>query len=30
EALCAPAYEPIAKFPIRVENGVIWTRDDRD
>jgi len=29
EALCAPAYEPIAKFPVRVEDGVIWTRDDR-
>ncbi len=29
EALCAPAYEPIAKFPVRLENGAIWTRDDR-
>jgi 3-phenylpropionate/trans-cinnamate dioxygenase ferredoxin subunit len=29
EALCAPAYEPIAKFPVRVENGVIQVRDDR-
>ncbi len=29
-ALCAPAYEPVAKFPIRVEHGGIWTRDDRD
>lgn len=29
EALTAPAYEPIAKFPVRVENGVIQVRDDR-
>jgi len=29
EALCAPAYEPTAKFPVRVENGVIQVRDDR-
>jgi 3-phenylpropionate/trans-cinnamate dioxygenase ferredoxin subunit len=29
-ALCAPAYEPVAKFPARVENGGVWTRDDRD
>ena len=28
-ALTAPAYEPIAKFPVRVENGVIQVRDDR-
>ncbi len=28
-ALCAPAYEPTAKFPIKVENGVIYTKDDR-
>ncbi|NII10057.1 non-heme iron oxygenase ferredoxin subunit [Oleiagrimonas sp. C23AA] len=26
---CAPAYEPIAKFPVREEGGVIYTRDDR-
>lgn len=24
-----PAYEPIASFPVREENSVIWTRDDR-
>ncbi len=24
-----PAVEPIASFPVRVEDGVIWTRDDR-
>jgi len=29
EALSAPAYEPTAKFPVRVENGVIQVRDDR-
>ena len=29
-ALCAPAYEPVAKFPVRVEDGAVWTRDDRD
>jgi len=28
-ALCAPAYEPTAKFPVRVENGEIQVRDDR-
>ncbi len=29
-ALCAPAYDPVAKFPVKVEDGLIWTRDDRD
>jgi 3-phenylpropionate/trans-cinnamate dioxygenase ferredoxin subunit len=24
-----PAYIPIASFPLREEDGVIWTRDDR-
>ncbi len=28
--LCAPAYTPVAKFPVKLENGGIWTRDDRD
>ncbi len=28
-ALCAPAYEPTAVFPIRIEEGVVWVRDDR-
>ena len=28
-ALTAPAYEPIAKFPVRIENGVIQVRDSR-
>ena len=28
-ALSPPAYEPVAKFPVRVENGVILVRDDR-
>jgi 3-phenylpropionate/trans-cinnamate dioxygenase ferredoxin subunit len=25
----APAYEPIASFPVREQGGVVWTRDDR-
>ena len=29
-ALCAPAYAPVAKFPVKVEDGAVWTRDDRD
>jgi 3-phenylpropionate/trans-cinnamate dioxygenase ferredoxin component len=29
EALCAPAYTPIAVFPIKIEDGVVYTRDDR-
>ena len=28
-ALCAPAYEPVAKFPVKQEHGGIWSRDDR-
>ena len=28
-ALSAPAYTPVAKFPVKVEDGSIWTRDDR-
>ena len=28
-ALTAPAYEPVATFPVRVENGVIQVRDSR-
>lgn len=28
-ALCPPAYEPTAKFPVKVEAGAVWTRDDR-
>ena len=27
--LCAPAYLPVPKFPIKVEDGAVWTRDDR-
>ena len=28
---CArPAYEPVAKFPVKREDDAIWTRDDRD
>ena len=29
EALSAPAYEPTAKFPVRVEDGEIQVRDNR-
>lgn len=29
EALCAPAYLPTAKFPVKIEGGAVWTRDDR-
>jgi 3-phenylpropionate/trans-cinnamate dioxygenase ferredoxin component len=29
-ALCAPAYAPVIKFPVKIEDGAIWTRDDRD
>ena len=29
-ALCAPAYEPVAKFPVRNTDGVVFTRDDRE
>jgi 3-phenylpropionate/trans-cinnamate dioxygenase ferredoxin subunit len=29
EALCAPAYEPTTRFPVKVEHGSVWTRDDR-
>lgn len=29
EALSAPAYEPTAKFPVRIENGNIQVQDDR-
>lgn len=28
-ALCAPAYLPVAKFPVEQRDGAIWTRDDR-
>lgn len=29
-ALCAPAHEPVIKFPVRIENGEVYVRDDRD
>ncbi|MFZ9561544.1 MAG: Rieske (2Fe-2S) protein [Burkholderiales bacterium] len=29
EALTAPAYEPTAKLPLRIENGFIEVQDDR-
>ena len=28
--LCAPAYEPVAKFPVKLEHDGVWSRDDRD
>ena len=27
--MAPPAYEPVAKFPVRVEGGVVQVRDDR-
>jgi 3-phenylpropionate/trans-cinnamate dioxygenase ferredoxin subunit len=27
--LSPPAYEPVAKFPIKIERGEVYTRDDR-
>lgn len=29
EALSAPAYEAVATFPVRVEDGIVQVRDDR-
>jgi nitrite reductase/ring-hydroxylating ferredoxin subunit len=29
EVTCPPAYEPIATFPVKEDEGAIWTRDDR-
>ena len=29
EALSAPAYEPTATFPVKVEGGKLFSRDDR-
>jgi 3-phenylpropionate/trans-cinnamate dioxygenase ferredoxin subunit len=29
EALSPPAYEPIATFPVHLENGIVYVRDDR-
>lgn len=28
-ALCAPAYSAVPKFPVKLEHGGVWTRDDR-
>ena len=30
EVLCPPAYVPIEVFPVKREDGAVWTRDDRD
>lgn len=29
EVVAPPAYEPIAVFPVRVDNGMVQVRDDR-
>ena len=29
EATCPPAYEATVKFPVRVEAGLVYVRDDR-
>ena len=29
EALTAPAYEPTATFPVRIQNGIVQVRDAR-
>ncbi|MEP7185536.1 MAG: non-heme iron oxygenase ferredoxin subunit [Rhodanobacter sp.] len=29
EVTKAPAYEPIASFPVREDDGAIWTQDNR-
>ena len=28
-ATCPPAYEPTVSFPVKVEDGAIWSQDDR-
>ena len=28
-ALNPPAYAPVAQLPVKVEEGAVWTRDDR-
>ena len=30
EPTCPPAYEPVAKFPVKVDDVGVWTRDDRN
>jgi 3-phenylpropionate/trans-cinnamate dioxygenase ferredoxin component len=29
EALCAPAYTAVPKFPVLIQDDIIYTRDDR-
>lgn len=29
-ATCPPAYVPTVPFPVQVQDGAVWTRDDRD
>lgn len=28
-ALCAPAYTAVPRFPVKLVDGAVWTRDDR-
>lgn len=28
-ALCPPAYAPAPRFPVKLADGALWTRDDR-
>ena len=30
DALTPPAYEPVSRFPVRVNEGIVQVRDDRD
>jgi 3-phenylpropionate/trans-cinnamate dioxygenase ferredoxin subunit len=29
KALCAPAHVPVPMFPVKHEDGAVWTRDNR-
>lgn len=29
EALSAPAYEPVATFPVKIDDGTVYVRDNR-
>jgi 3-phenylpropionate/trans-cinnamate dioxygenase ferredoxin component len=29
EVRCPPAYEPVTVFPVKVDEGAVWVRDDR-
>jgi nitrite reductase/ring-hydroxylating ferredoxin subunit len=30
DAVCPPAYIPTLTFPVKLEDGSVWTRDNRD